>query len=93
MCQIAAVLTLTPPYGNQLGGTPVLISGLCVKPENTITCQFGGSNILQFASVVDESTILCVTPVMTILGEVKVEVNRVFPQPAVIITSKFITGM
>jgi hypothetical protein len=90
--QTAAVLTPTPPIGNQLGGTPLLISGLCVEPEDTILCQFGGSNIVSFASVVDESTILCITPVMTILGEVEVEVNRFFPQP-VIVTSKFITGM
>jgi hypothetical protein len=90
----AAVLTLTPPYGNQLGGTPVLISGLCVEPGDIIVCRFGGSNRMLFASYVDESTILCITPVMTILGEVEVVVNRVLPEPAAVtITSKFITGM
>jgi hypothetical protein len=92
MCQIAAVLTLTPPIVNQLGGTPVLISGLCVEPGDIIVCRFGGSDVTPTASVVDESTILCITPVMTILGEVEVEVIRVFPQ-AVTVASKFITGM
>ena len=90
----AAVLTLTPPVVNQLGGTPVLISGLCVQPGDTIICEFDGRFIGLAAEIIDDSTFMCVTPLMTTLGEVEFELTKFLPQPPDIrITANFITSM
>ena len=87
-------MTFTPPVVNQLGGTPVLISGLCVEPGDFIGCVFDGRTFGLLAEVIDDSTFMCVTPLMTTLGEVEFELTKFLPQPPDIrITANFITSM
>ena len=89
----AAVLTFTPPVVNQLGGTPILISGFCVQPDDFIVCAFDKTSAPR-AERIDDSTFMCVTPLMTSLGEVEVEVTKFFPQPSIEISvDNFITSM
>ena len=85
-------MTFTPPVVNQLEGTPVLISGLCVQPGDFIVCVFDDRTTPR-AEVIDDSTIMCVTPLMTSLGEVEVEVTKFLRQPPDIsITANLITS-
>ena len=32
---------MSPNYGNQLGGTPIIITGPCFDETSSITCCFG----------------------------------------------------
>ena len=90
----AAVLTFTPPVVNQLGGAPVLISGLCVQPGDFIGCVFDDRTLGIPAEVIDDSTFMCVTPLMTTLGEVEAVLTKFLPQPPDIrITANLITSM
>ena len=74
---IVATLNLVPRLGNMLGGTPVLISGLCQDPapgEEVLSrkCVIDGSETP--ALYVSSTTMLCVTPIMTNPGVVSFEV-------------------
>ena len=68
-----AELVLAPRIGNQLGGTPVLVRGFCLRPYDVITCLFDG--IAGLASYVNPSTALCVTPTMPSAGQVAMEMR------------------
>ena len=65
-----ANVTLTPQFGNQLGGTPILVEGLSLQPNDAIQCIFDGR--ANFGKYVNANTALCITPVMATLGIVKV---------------------
>lgn len=62
-----AQLTLQPNYGNMLGGTPILVSGVgCLDNDENIECVFGDDNavdgaVIKLASGVS-SLVFCVTP-------------------------------
>lgn len=70
----AAELSLNPRLGNQLGGTGVLVTGLCTQPGDIFSCTFDGRPTL--GSLVDGNTVLCLTPVMTTPGSVDVLLRR-----------------
>ena len=87
----AAVLTFTPPVVNQLGGTPVLISGFCIEPGDFIGCIFDERPAPR-AEMIDDSTFMCVTPLVTTLGVVDVELTKFSPPPRIEITANLITS-
>ncbi len=70
---ITAELILIPRLGNQLGGTPVLIQGLCLEP-GFIQCTFDGRS--SQGRFVDEGTALCTTPIMSTQGTVEVRLTN-----------------
>ena len=82
-----ADLILTPGFGNQLGGTPVLIQGLCFLPSDDILCIFDGNTVV--GRYVNQNIVMCTTPVMETAGTVDVSVHRLAPgtRQAVIATT------
>ena len=61
-------LKLTPDYGNQLGGAPIIVSGpnVTFKEEDDITCVFGGREAK--GVYVNEEQALCVSPELSETG-------------------------
>ena len=90
---LAAELVLTPSFGNQLGGTPVLVRGRC-REGGDIQCLFAGAATI--GRYVDNNTVLCITPVVNILGSVGLDLRRVDPDVRVIeiiASTTFTNGM
>lgn len=88
----AAELVLTPGFGNQLGGTPVLVRGRC-REGGDITCLFAGSANL--GRYVDDNTVLCTTPVINSVGSVGLDLRRVDSEAriiAIIASTTFTNG-
>ena len=73
----SAELFLTPRIGNQLGGTPVLVHGFCLDPDDIISCKFGDQHSRN-AVYLDSETAFCISPVMTAAGtlDFTIEVRR-----------------
>ena len=71
-----APVLLSPQVGNQLGGTPVVVTGPCFQPNGTTECSFGG--ISTPGIFVSCKSAICISPAMDALGrvEVTVEVRR-----------------
>ena len=92
MLSHAAELFLSPQHGNQLGGTPVLIRGLCLEPSDIVLCIF--DRRLSVGQVVDGFTALCTTPIMDTLGTVQVQVRRInrMSSRRAVLTTSFTTG-
>ena len=91
---LAAELVLTPSFGNQLGGTPVLVRGRC-REGGLILCLFAGSATT--GRYVDNNTVLCTTPVVNTLGSVALDLRR-FDRDArvinaIIASTTFTNGM
>ena len=61
-------LKLTPHYGNQLGGAPILVSGnnVTFREEDDITCVFGDREVK--GVYVDKDQALCVSPELSQTG-------------------------
>ena len=76
---ISAELTLVPRRGNILGGTPVLISGQCIDREKVVryVCEFDIGRLRRRARgfYYNERTVLCVTPMMSTIGRVRVKLS------------------
>ena len=72
----AAPVLLSPQVGNQLGGTPVVVTGPSFQPYGTTECSFGG--ISTPGIFVSHKSAICISPAMDALGsvEVTVEVRR-----------------
>ena len=66
-------VTLTPSFGNQLGGTPVIIRGPCFAPGDIIGCNFNSTGVL--GKYVNNETALCVTPTVNVVGSTDVSVR------------------
>ena len=75
---IAGNLKLTPHYGNQLGGAPILVSGddVTFAENHDITCIFGDEKV--DGVYVNEEQVLCVSPELPQTGVVlfQLEVER-----------------
>ena len=70
---VSAELVLSPHIGNLLGGTPVLVCGVCVQPSDFILCTFDGDQLP--GAYFDDNTIICSTPIMTTTGTVDVAIR------------------
>ena len=68
-----ATIFLSPPFGNQLGGTAIRVLGPCFEPSDTIMCSFSG--ISTPGIFVNEENIICVSPAMTAIGRLDVIVT------------------
>ena len=89
---IPADVILTPHLGNQLGGTPVIVEGLSLLPNDVIQCEFDG--IATDGQYVNRTTALCITPIMSTQGIVTVNVTRTrqSSEPAQELSAIFITS-
>ena len=63
-------ITLTPRYGSELGGTPVIVTGekLIANEEDSVICVFDGRETDGF--VTKDGQVLCVSPEMSRTGRV-----------------------
>ena len=92
-----AQLNLFPRLGSQLGGTPVLINGLCLEQGSNqslsiIECTFDGQSVI--GSYVDEATALCITPPMSTQGSnVEVQITTLRSSGPVTASTTFTTGI
>lgn len=66
----AGTLELTPQYGNQLGGTPIIVSGpnVTFREEDDITCVFDGQGVI--GVYLNEEQALCISPELSVTGTV-----------------------
>ena len=67
-----AQITLTPRHGNMLGGTGVIVTGVCLEPDDRVLCHFDNTPALGF-EIISDSLILCVSPVLNKIGAVSFE--------------------
>ena len=65
-CVPSSVLTLSPRFGNMLGGTAVLVSGPCFDEADNITCVFDG--IPTDGMFFSERQSLCASPILSRTG-------------------------
>ena len=63
-------LLINPKHGHQFGGTPIIIAGLCYKSTDKVRCLFGSSTMVD-GVVLDSDEALCVSPVMSETGPIK----------------------
>ena len=63
-------IVISPNYGNQLGGTPVIIEGPCFNENDIIQCVFGSSDPVPGAQV-NEVKALCISPSTLKTGNVE----------------------
>lgn len=69
----AAFLSLSPSVGHVFGGTPVVVSGLCINPSpQDITCMFG-SETNKGTYLSDKRQFLCIAPAMKKTGRVELK--------------------
>ena len=66
----SAVVVISPNYGNQLGGTPVIIKGPFFNENDIIQCVFGSSDPVPGAQV-NEVKALCILPSTSKTGSVE----------------------
>ena len=73
-------ITLTPRYGSELGGTPVIVTGdtLTTNEEDSVICVFDGRETDGF--VTKDGQVLCVSPEMSRTGRVpfRLRINGTF---------------
>ena len=67
-CIPSSVLTLSPRFGNMLGGTAVLVSGPCFDEADNITRVFDG--IPTDGMFFSERQSLCASPILSHTGRV-----------------------
>ena len=81
MASLLTIITgnvkLSPHYGNQLGGAPVIVSGddITFREDDDIMCVFGEQKI--DGVYVDEEQALCVSPELSETGIVLFELTIV----------------
>ncbi|CAI8023305.1 Sushi domain-containing protein 2, partial [Geodia barretti] len=63
-------ITLTPRYGSEIGGTPIIVTGdkITASAEDNVTCVFDGIETDGF--VTKDGQVLCVSPEMRRTGRV-----------------------
>ena len=54
-------IMISPNYGHQFGGTPVIITGPCYKVTDLVHCQFGTSRLVE-GVVINANKAMCVSP-------------------------------
>ena len=76
-------MSITPHYGNQLGGTPVLIKGISFNELVNITCQF--DDIKTQGIRMSNREAMCVSPRLPKSGSVpfSVSINDVLVENSV----------
>ena len=62
-------ITLSPSYGNQLGGTPIIIQGPCFNTEDSIKCSFNATEVS--AVVMSNERAMCISPMLHSAGVIK----------------------
>lgn len=66
-------IALVPRVGNMLGGTAVRVTGPCLDETDVIICTF---DVIEVAGVyMDEMSLLCVSPILSKVGEVNLELK------------------
>ena len=68
VCRSIGKLVLTPRYGSELGGTPIIVTGdkLTAYEEDNVTCVFDGIETDGF--VTKDGQVFCVSPEMSRTG-------------------------
>ena len=76
-------MSITPHYGNQLGGTPVLIKGISFNEFVNISCRF--DNIKTRGIRISNREAMCVSPRLPKSGSVpfSVSINDVLVENSV----------
>ena len=69
LCLFLGSITISPSYGNQLGGTPIIIQGPCFSTEDSIKCSF--NDIVVGAVVMSNERAMCISPMLHSAGVVK----------------------
>ena len=64
--------SISPNYGNQLGGTPIIITGPCFDESSSITCHFG--EIETPCVRVSKREALCISPKLDVKGRIPIKV-------------------
>ena len=84
----SGAIQLTPHYGNQLGGAPIIVSGTDVKfgEGDDITCIFHDQEVK--GVYVNEEQALCVSPQLSQTGTVLFQLQIVRDEPG----SSFFSG-
>ena len=69
-------LIITPSYGHQLGGTPIIIKGPCYNIADEILCQFIDVDEKKDVNgiVVDTKEALCISPMLSYSGNIELKV-------------------
>ena len=73
MISISGTIHLSPNYGNQLGGSPIQVTGskdsnIKFQDDDIISCIFDSEDVQ--GVYVDENTALCVSPRLNNTGKV-----------------------
>ena len=64
--------SISPNYGNQLGGTPIIITGPCFNESSSITCRFG--EIETPCVRISNREALCISPKLDVKGHIPIKV-------------------
>ena len=67
-CTGVVSLTLSPSYGNILGGETISVAGPCFSPTSRIECVFDG--IRNSSIYVSQKEVLCIAPQLQRTGKV-----------------------
>lgn len=67
----AGIVTLSPSYGNMLGGSPIVVSGpyFTVEEKDQIACLFDNTTV--DGIFVNKQQVLCVSPALSQSGRVQ----------------------
>ncbi len=73
--------TVTPSSGHQLGGTPVVVTGLTIQEQDDVNCVFDQSRAR--GTYINSNTTFCVSPRLNRRGLItfRIEVNGVLLGP------------
>ena len=71
-CIPSSVITLSPRYGNMLGGEAILVSGPCVDEADNITCVF--DDVATMGIFFTEQQSLCVSPILSRTGRLPFQI-------------------
>lgn len=77
----SGTIQLSPHYGNQLGGAPVMVSGMNVtfEEEDNITCIFNDEEVK--GVYINEEQALCVFPELSQTGTVLFQLQIARDEP------------
>ena len=65
--------SISPNYGNQLGGTPIIIAGPCFNESSSITCHFG--DIETPCVRISQMEAMCISPKLDVNGRIPIKVK------------------
>ena len=69
---ITGVVSIKPDYGNQLGGTPVIIYGLLFGESSNISCLFG--DVAALGVKISDTEAMCISPKLDTNGYIPVKI-------------------